>query len=245
MLLLTLALAPVAIIAAYIYFRDKYEKEPIKILIRAFVAGGVIVIPIILVEQVLGGYWTSKMSGVFAEEGTGLGNILSAAYTGFVVAAFTEEIFKFMALYLLIWRNKNFNERFDGIVYAVFISLGFAAVENILYVFQNGAGTGVLRAFTAVPAHAIFGIAMGFYFGLAKFHPSDHVKLIVMAVVFPIVLHGIYDFILMSGNTYLLLLFIPFVVYMWRDGFKRLKKMSDASKFNPNQKEFYKTDNIE
>ena len=165
-MLLIISLAPVLAIIAFVYFKDKYEKEPFKTLLWAFFIGMIIVIPVVIIEQLLGDYFTQKY-------GIGDGNLSSAAYNAFIVAAFTEEGFKLLAFMIFIWRNKNFNEKFDGIVYAAIISLGFAAVENVLYVFGNGVGTGILRAFTAVPGHAIFGITMGFFLGLAKF---DSVK---------------------------------------------------------------------
>jgi len=220
--LIILALAPVAIIAGYIYFRDKYEKEPIKLLLLALLLGGLTVIPILFVEQFFHQY-----TELFPK-------IISAAWNAFVVAAFSEELFKFLALFLLIWKNPEFNEKFDGIVYAVFISLGFAAVENVLYVLGGGIGTGIMRAITAVPAHAIFGVTMGFYFGLAKFYPQKRNQLLVKAFFFPIALHGIYDFILMTGIQWLTGVFFLFVIFLYVFALKRLKKLSDQS--------IYKTD---
>lgn len=189
--LIILALAPVLIIAGYIYFRDKYEKEPIKLLLFALLAGGLTVIPILFVERFLAGF-TNSFPG-----------LLSAAWNAFVVAAFSEELFKYLALFLLIWKSPEFNEKFDGIVYAVFISLGFAAVENVLYVIQGGISTGLMRAVTAVPAHAIFGVTMGFYFGMAKFYAKQQKTLKFKALAYPILLHGIYDFIIMTGIEWL------------------------------------------
>jgi RsiW-degrading membrane proteinase PrsW (M82 family) len=217
--LLALALIPVFILLFYVYFRDKYEKEPIGLLIMSIAAGALITIPIVLCERML----TSLNPTTNA--------IMGAVYNSFVVAAFTEEIFKFFALFLLIWRNKAFNERFDGIVYAVFISLGFAAVENVLYVFNYGTKIGLIRAFTAVPAHALFGTAMGYYFAKAKFRNSKQIYYFIMALAIPILLHGIYNFILMSKYTYFLFLFIPFLLFIWRKGFIWMKDLSDKSIF--------------
>ena len=76
---------------------------------------------------------------------------------------------KFLAFYVFFWKERNFNEKFDGIVYAVYIALGFAGIENIVYAFTGGVGVGLVRALTAVAAHALFGVVMGFYFGLAGF----------------------------------------------------------------------------
>ena len=137
--LLLLALAPVIVIAVYIYIRDKYEKEPINMLLKALGAGILITIPVLFVERFL-----SAIMPAFPPQG-------QAFYSAFVVAGFTEELFKFLALYILIWSNRNFNEKFDGIVYAVFISLGFAGIENILYVLHHGTGTGYIRAIVSVP----------------------------------------------------------------------------------------------
>lgn len=217
MVLFLMALAPVVIIASYIYYRDKYEKEPIWLLIKALIAGGLTVIPILFVEEFL---------MVFIDLFDG---ILRPAYNAFVVAAFSEELFKYLALMLLFWKSKEFNEKFDGIVYAVFISLGFAAVENILYVTDNGYSTGLIRAITAVPAHAIFGVTMGFYTGLAKFYKKERTQLLIKSLALPILLHGIYDFVLMAGNKWLFIVFVAFVAYLYIIGLKRLKKLSDQS----------------
>ena len=158
--LVFISLAPVVIIAFYIYFRDRYEREPVSILLTAIVVGAIAVLPIVYIERYLNN---------FGEFFVGRGK---AAYTAFIVAGFTEELFKLLALMLLIWRNRNFNEKFDGVVYAVFISLGFATVENLTYVYGYGYDVGVSRAFTAVPAHSLFGVCMGYFIGIARFYPK-------------------------------------------------------------------------
>lgn len=218
MSLLSIAIAPVVIILFYIYLRDKYEKEPIRLLLVALVSGCLITLPVIYMERLL-----SLPAGNMAA------GMASAAYESVVLAGFTEELFKFFAFLLLFWNNRQFNEKFDGIVYATFISLGFALVENILYVFSQGMGTGVIRAFTAVPAHALFGIIMGYQFGLARFHPAERTLRIITALLLPVLLHGIYDFILISGHELLLLLFIPYLLFLWIFGFRRMKRLSDRS----------------
>ena len=217
MTLLTIALAPVLIILVYIYFRDRYEKEPVGQLLKGLFAGAFITLPIIFAENIL---------SIPVQDTPGLSN---AAYHSFIVAGLSEESFKFLAVFLLFWRNREFNERFDGIVYAVFVSLGFAAVENIMYVFDSGIETGLLRAVTAVPAHALFGITMGYYIGLAKFLPDQKQKLLFKAFFYPLILHGIYDFLLLSAHPVLLLLFIPYLIYLWRNGSKKMKQISAQS----------------
>jgi len=218
--LILLSLAPVFIIGGYIYYRDKYDKEPMRFIWKALLAGALIVIPVIFVEQFL---------SIFLPFFPG---ILKAAYDGFVVAAFTEESFKFLALFLLFWRTNIFNEKFDGIVYATFISLGFAGVENVMYVFQYGVSTGFTRALTAVPAHAVFGVTMGFYAGQARFYDKKRKKLLRKAIVIPLLLHGIYDFILMTGYNWLLVFWLAFVVFLYISALKRIKTLSDQSIFN-------------
>lgn len=164
--------------------------------------------------------------------GLGFTGILDGFWNAFAVAALCEETFKFLALYLLIWRSKEFNEKFDGIVYATFISLGFAGIENVLYVADGGISTGIVRAITAVPAHAIFGISMGFFFGIAKFYPQKQKRNIIFSLLIPVLLHGCYDFILMAGLNYLLILFIPYVIFLYIGGLSRLKKLSQNSIYN-------------
>ncbi len=217
--LILLASAPVIIILVYVYIRDKYEREPLGLLLKVLLAGALTTIPILLVET-----WLSKFIVYFS-------GLQATAYNAFVVAAFTEEFFKFAALYYIIWRHKEFDEKYDGIVYAVFVSLGFALVENIMYVFQYGHEVAYTRALTAVPVHAILGITMGYYFSLAKFFKKRRTINFVTALLMPILLHGIYDFILMSQHQMYLLIFIPFLFYLWRSGFKKMKELSDDSRW--------------
>jgi len=217
--LLFISLAPILIIAFYIYSRDKYEKEPLSFLLKALLAGIIIVIPVVLIERLL---------TIPSENMEGMTN---AAYTAFIVAGLTEEGMKYLAFYLFFWKNRNFNERFDGIVYAVYIALGFAGIENLLYVFSGGYSVGLVRALTAVPAHALFGIAMGYYFGMAKFYPGRRSFYLLLAFFLPFVFHGSYNFLLMGNSPVLLSVFIPLFIYFWITGFKKMAVASDASTF--------------
>lgn len=225
MTILIASLAPVLIILLYIYLRDKYDREPVWMLVKLVFGGMIAVIPIALVEQLLTGIQLP------------LGRVGNVAYQAFIVAGTTEELFKFVALYLLVWKSPRFNEQFDGIVYAVFVSLGFAAVENVLYVIQNGYQTALLRALTAVPAHALFGVTMGYYLGIAHRYEELRDRYLTRAVWIPILLHGTYDFILMMGSGWLLLLFAPYVVFLYHTGMKKMRILSDASIFKPPDEE--------
>jgi protease PrsW len=217
--LIFISLAPILIIALYVYNRDKYEKEPLSSLLKALLAGVLIVLPVVLIEKLL---------SIPAEGMEGFSNV---AYTAFIVASLTEEGMKFAAFYFFFLKNKNFNERFDGIVYAVYIALGFAGIENLLYVFTGGYSVGLVRALTAVPAHALFGIVMGYYFGIAKFCPGRNSIYMVLAFFLPFVFHGLYDFLLMSNSPVLITIFIPVFIYFWITGFRKMSVASDASSF--------------
>ncbi|MCX6334246.1 MAG: PrsW family glutamic-type intramembrane protease [Bacteroidia bacterium] len=217
--LLFISLAPVFIIAFYVYSRDRYEKEPVSLLFKALIIGALCVLPVLLIEGLL----TRLYNG---QEG-----MSEAAYTAFVVAGLTEEGLKLLAFLLFFWNNRNFNEKFDGIVYAVYIALGFAAIENVLYVFQGGYSVGLVRSLTAVPAHALFGIMMGYNFGLARFNKKYRAVNLITAFALPIIAHGAYDFLLMGNSPVLLTAFIPLFILYWIIGFRRMKKLSDDSAF--------------
>ncbi|GHT23885.1 hypothetical protein AGMMS4957_16060 [Bacteroidia bacterium] len=212
LILLILSLLPTALILFYIYRKDKYEQEPLGLLLKAFGLGALSAICVIIFSSIIP-----------IELNTG-NHFVNSFITAFFAAAIPEELCKFLFLYWLIWENQNFSERFDGIIYAVFVSLGFATLENILFVFGYGFGTGIVRAITAVPAHALFGVAMGYYFSYAKFLPEYKNKYITLSLCVPIALHGVYDFIVFSDI--LVLVFIGFVVFLWVQGFKKIKKMS-------------------
>jgi RsiW-degrading membrane proteinase PrsW (M82 family) len=232
MQVLALSLAPVFVILFYVYFRDKYEREPLKMLIPALIAGVVITVPVLFIGQFL-----EFIKPALSTSG-------NAFYISFLEAGFLEEGFKFLALYLLVWRHPDFNEKFDGIVYAVFISLGFAMIENIIYVAEGGFKIAMLRAFTAVPAHALFGIRMGFYFGIAHVYKELRTSYLIRALMIPAILHGIYNFMLLSELYLLLLAFIPYLVWMLISGFREMKVISDTSEFRSEREEINSSDNI-
>ncbi len=220
MKLVSLAIAPIIICAFYIFIRDKYEKEPLKLLYVGLFLGIIIAFPILKVEQLISLYMPigSKTFDAF--------------YNSFLVASFVEESFKFIVLYLLIWKNHNFNEPVDGIVYSTFVSLGFAGIENIIYVTNpnvGGLGTAFARAIFSVPAHGFFGVTMGYHFALAKF--TYNKKYILYAYLAPFIIHGLYDFILLSGLFNLVIPFWIFIIFLWISGFKKIKIHLNNSPF--------------
>ncbi len=220
MLLLTAAIAPSAALLYYFYARDKYEKEPRRLLLKAFLMGGGLVIPVIFIEMAINIFGFTNKS------------LLAAGYTAFVVAGLVEESAKFLFFFLYIWNKREFNEMYDGIVYSVFISLGFATVENLAYVLSAGFSAAFIRALTAVPAHALFAVVMGYYLGIARFAKPEYKRRYMwLGFITPVILHGIYDFILLYQKLYLLILFIPYMLYLWKRGLKHVDELVEYSPF--------------
>ncbi|WP_405562597.1 PrsW family intramembrane metalloprotease [Polaribacter sp. Asnod6-C07] len=186
MKLLLLAVAPVMIVVIFIYLKDKYEKEPIHFLIKNFLLGAIVSV---FVTLLLG----AVANAIFPV--TDYTNIFQQFVKAFFVVALVEEFSKYIIVKFYAQKNKEFNEPFDGIVYAVMVSMGFAALENIMYVYQFGFTTGLLRAFTAVPAHATFGILMGYFMGKSKFSDKK-VQNNLIGLVAATIFHGAYDFFL-------------------------------------------------
>lgn len=182
--LLALALAPGVSIAIYIYLKDKHEKEPIRLLLRAFLFGVLSVLLTLLLTS-------------FAEAFVILDQTKAAdlALYAFGMVALIEEGSKYFFIRYFLYTHKEFNEPFDGIIYAVMVSMGFATLENLFYVFDGGVGTAIMRMFTAVPAHATFAVLMGFFLGKAKFqHRKPGYGLIGLLAA--TILHGAYDYFL-------------------------------------------------
>ena len=200
--LLVTALAPVFVIIIYIYLKDKYEKEPKRLLLYHFLLGAIISIIITTILYYVFDIFFPLLNHT---------SIFEQFIKAFFIVGFTEEFSKYIIVRYVAQPNKAFNEPFDGIVYAVMVSMGFAATENIFYVMESGYETALLRAFTAVPAHATFGILMGFYMGKAKFSNNKSV-LNLAGLLLAILFHGAYDFFL----------FIDFVPGIWVGAFMSL-----------------------
>lgn len=197
MIFLEIALAPVIALLIYFYRKDKYEREPMCLLAKAFFCGVAVTIPILIVELFLSGI-AKNISGFF----------LKIFFESFVIAGVSEEAGKFFVFIALIYNNKEFNEPYDAIIYAVMISLGFAAFENLAYVFGSylragfigGFATGFVRALLSVPAHALFGAIMGYFFGLSKFskNKKSEIGYIYAGLIFAIIMHGFFDFFIFT-----------------------------------------------
>jgi RsiW-degrading membrane proteinase PrsW (M82 family) len=189
MVLLLSALAPVAAVIIYIYVKDKYEKESKRMLAFAFILGAIISIIITTVLYMFFDLFLPLKDDY---------SIWQQFVKAFFVVALIEEFSKYIMVRGFLQPRKGFNEPFDGIVYAVMVSMGFAAVENIMYVIQGGMEVAMLRAFTAIPAHATFGIIMGYYMGKAKFSKNP-IKWNLIGLSLAVLFHGTYDFFLLIG----------------------------------------------
>lgn len=186
--LLALALAPVIAIILFIWFKDKYDKEPIRFLVLGFILGIISIVPAIILEMIGDSYFPQT-------------NTMNVFIYAFFVVALAEEGLKFFFLRIAFYKNQHFNEPFDGIIYAVMISMGFAAAENIMYVMNHGVAVGLLRMFTAVPAHAGFAILMGYFVGKAKFAKQYKTYILLLGLFNAVLFHGLYDFFLLQNDS--------------------------------------------
>ena len=223
-LILLTALLPVAILVFYIYRKDKNLPEPTGQLVKAFFYGVISAPSSFFISIPLG------MRGLYLVEDTTVLGSVSSAFFG---AAIPEESAKLFVLWLVLRKNPFFDEKMDGIVYAVCVSLGFAAFENILYLFsdtESFLSIGIVRAIFAVPGHFCFGILMGYYYSIAKFYPKSSIKNKILVLLAPIIAHGLYDSILFVMNVtpiisgLLLIVFLVFCHKMWKYSSQRIEK---------------------
>ena len=194
-MLFALALIPVIGLLAFIYFKDKKEKEPKGLLIGLFFAGMGMTITAMIIEGI--GQYILDYAIPYDE-------VLNVIVFTMLIVGPSEELGKYIVMRLITWKNKNFDHSYDAIVYSVFVSLGFAALENVGYVISNGVGTAILRMLTAVPGHACFAVFMGFFYSRAKYAQLTGKKKsyrinTFLSLIIPIVIHGIYDAIIMAG----------------------------------------------
>lgn len=185
-----LALAPCLAIMVYIYWKDKFDKEPLRVLLITFLLGALSALPVVISGHFLESFGFDPFSK----------SIFWSFISMFCVVGIIEEGFKFLAVYLYAHRQHAFNEPFDGITYGVMSAMGFASLENLLYVFGNEESESIawMRMFTAVPAHAFFGIISGYYLGLQRFMNKPGYAL--LGVLLAALLHTSYNFFLVNSN---------------------------------------------
>jgi RsiW-degrading membrane proteinase PrsW (M82 family) len=207
-MILAAALAPAVILLYYIYRKDKFQQEPVKELLKAFGYGVLSVFVSLAISLPLGAL------GFYVDDPLTFGGAVADSFFG---AAIPEEIAKFLMFWLLIRKSRYFDEHMDGIVYASCVALGFAGLENILYLFssEDWVSTGIMRAIFAVPGHFFNGILMGYYYSLVRFDPLSPRRNRYLILIAPIMAHGIYNSILSVidiAPSISVLLMIAFVV---------------------------------
>ncbi len=206
--LLSASIAPVLALFSFFYLRNQMATEPRRTLFHTFLYGAILTFPILFLQYVL------KEEHIFQNL------VMQDVFFSGVV----EEFFKWFILMIAIYHHIEFDDPYDGILYGVSISLGFATVENILYMLSFGVDTAIMRALMPVSSHALFGVVMGYYFGKAKFSNHDlSMQFRLIALFAPMILHIIYNFILtIEGNwTYIML---PFMLFLWWFALRKVKR---------------------
>ena len=196
---LRLAIIPSLLLLLFVVGRNKKRRNPTSLLVWLAVLGAVSAIPACIIGE-----------GVLYGLGFDPESVTYAFIENFCIIAMIEELGKFLGMILLTWKNKNFDHSYDGVIYGVCSTLGFATFENVLYVYQGGIGTGVMRAFSAVPLHCACGVIMGFFYAKAREHAnqsngSGAFANFVLAYVCPLGLHGLYDFVIEVDDSSLLI----------------------------------------
>jgi len=195
LVLVSLSILPGFLIMSVIYNLDVQNKEPLWLLAIAFILGAVnLYLDINILEYLLSSKDVQN-------------NFLSVGIEALTVSS-TEEILKFLVVMLIIYPNKYFDEPFDGIVYSVFVGMGFATAENLTFVLQGSASLALMRMLSAVPAHFVFAVIMGYYLGKAKSNKKAQLLFIVLSILMPIIFHALYDYFL----------FIDFIQGIWIGG---------------------------
>lgn len=233
----TLAIAPTIAYIFWIYLKDKYDKEPINRLVKFFLLGVFMGVIALIIEFIL-----LKLDIL-----TGYKSII---YISFIVAGMTEEGLKAFVLIPNLLKERYFNEELDGIIYSVFLSLGFATLENLLYILKEDKSTviqvGLIRAIISVPAHMLFAITMGYYISKYKFSTDKFKKreYLILSVLIPILIHGVFDFILMIEYRWSIILFVVYVLFLGKLNLDKLDKyiINSKNRFKRRKKRIRKDD---
>ncbi|WP_150271014.1 glutamic-type intramembrane protease PrsW [Paenibacillus tepidiphilus] len=214
---ITSAVAPGLALLIFFYLKDKYDQEPLHMVVKVFLLGLLIVFPVVIIQR---GLTLGLGGGVFTDS--------------FLVSAGVEEALKWFVLYHMIYNHTEFDEPYDGILYAVAISLGFATLENVMYAWYSHASIGsmIMRALLPVSGHAMFGVIMGYHMGRAKFSISGRKKgSLAISLLLPWLWHGIYDFILSTSPNYWIWYIVPLMALLWYGGMGKVAQANNRSPF--------------
>lgn len=255
-ILILLALLPAFVLCFYVFKKDRADKEPIGLLISLLFFGALSCFPAAFLETVIG----SVIDGGFLPYGEASLSLLDGsdlvAYnliTYFLGVGLIEEGVKWLVMFLRTNKHRAFNSLFDGIIYAVFVSLGFAALENIFYVTDSGFEVAVLRAVISVPGHAFFGVIMGYFYtmyhaqknaqtiesdlrsrgaipeGKTAFRPG---LMLLLSIVVPTLAHGFFDFSISMDSEIFTVAFYVFVIALYVFCFRAVRKISKKDAFD-------------
>ena len=226
MALLFLSLLPGLLIGIWVYYQDKYEKEPVRLMLRAFFYGCLSTIPAMVFQIIFKNFENPE-------------SLIETAIFSFGIVAFSEVTSKFFFLRRYIYPHLEFDEPIDGVIYGTMIGMGFATTENILYVLGESGGfsTAIGRAFTAVPAHAIFAVFMGAYMGIAKFNKESRKYMMLKGLILAVFFHGLYDFFLIQkAHQELMGLSLLTLIWGWVLAKRIIKISQELSPFKNNPK---------
>ncbi|MBH0229609.1 glutamic-type intramembrane protease PrsW [Halobacillus yeomjeoni] len=207
MAILTAAISPAVAIMTFIYLSKRIELEPLPLIIRMFVIGVIMVFPLTFIQ------YAFETEGLFQ----------TPFLKSFFLAGALEEFFKWFFLLFVAFRHADFDHHYDGIIYGVAISLGFATIENIFYILSNGIEIALLRAIFPVSSHALFGLIMGYYMGKAKFIDASTRLSLVLALIIPVLLHSFYDYMITALEHTWLYYITPFMIVLWIIGFRKIR----------------------
>ncbi len=251
-LLICAALLPAVALCIFVFVKDRVEKEPIGLLFGLLALGVVICFPASEIEGILISFIRSIFEP-FAYVENGEMYLPTVAYhlylicENFIGIALVEEGLKFVVLFFVTSTNKNFNSVFDGLIYAVFVSLGFAAFENVLYVLEYGWMNAVMRGILSVPGHMFFAVIMGYYYSFSHMVEKAHgieqalkkegfipkgivefsgTRFLALAVLMPVLAHGFYDYCCTANEIWATIALYAFVLFLYIYCFKKIGKMS-------------------
>lgn len=253
-LLVVAALVPAIVLCVYIFIKDRVEKEPIGLLLGLFGLGVVICFPAATLEGWISPIIDNIFSAFIYEQNGGLymnetPYRIYTFFSNFIGVALIEEGLKFLVMYFVTRKNKNFNSLFDGLVYAVFVSLGFAAFENVLYVLDFGWETAIMRAVMSVPGHMFFAVMMGYYYSLwfvtkqarkleigfrerglipRAMEDFSEKKYMVLCLVVPICIHGFYDYCCNYDSNLATIALFALIIGLYIYCFKKINSFSKA-----------------
>ena len=194
-ILIIIAVLPALILLGFIYMRDRKEKPPVKLMVLLLALGAGTIIPAAIAEFI----------GQLIVAQTDTDHQTMLLVLCFLVIGIVEELGKYLVTVCTTWKNREFQHSYDGVIYMVCASLGFAILENILYVASGGIGTGILRAFTAIPLHCTVGVIMGALYakGREAAYAGDRAGMIgfmAWAYIVPVFIHGLYDYLVMAAS---------------------------------------------